>query len=320
MLRGVRDLFEVIDDYRTAGRLYEKLRADRCAFIYERMAPFRQVGYLASKRARIPWLLEINDPMQETLQYYPSPLRRYGIWLGWKMAAKADGIVVGSRRLKEYFVAHGIAADRILVTYPTVDYDSFQRPQDTSSRHSAVRIGFVGSMKVWHGGDLLIRAFKALLRNVGDVELDMIGDGPEIDRWKELAVTLGVQQKVTFHGSVDFQHMPNVIRDWDICAIPNATWYGSPTKLFEYGAIGKTVIGPTDTPIDEIITHGVNGFLFKKGDVDGLADGLHKLVQDRCLRQTLGVELHRKLRREITWRGNIEDIVSLWRRLPNMAR
>jgi len=315
MLRGARDLFEIVDDYRNARRLCQVLRTEECAFIYERMVPFRQMGYIAAKRVHIPWILEINDPMEETLRYYPSPLRGYAIRLGRQMATKADGVVVGSRRLKDYLVDRGVAADRVLVVYPTVDYEIFDVTGAKPKNDDIVRIGFVGSMKIWHGGDLLIRAFSSLVhdRHIRDVELEMIGDGPETERWKELAVQLALKEKIRFHGSIDFQQMPKLIQAIDVCAIPNATWYGSPTKLFEYGAMGKAVIGPMDTPVDEVVTHNVNGVLFKKGDVDGLADGLQQLVADRSMRERLGSELQGKLKQEITWSKNIDNIMTLYK-------
>jgi glycosyltransferase involved in cell wall biosynthesis len=107
--------------------------------------------------------------------------------------------------------------------------------------------------------------------------------------------------------------MPQLIEAIDVCAIPNATWYGSPTKLFEYGAMGKAVIGPMDTPVDEVVTHNVNGVLFKKGDVKALTDGLYQLVVDRSMRERLGAELQGKLREQITWSKNIDNIMALYK-------
>jgi len=315
ILRGVRDLFEIVDDYRNAGRLHHVLRTESCAFVYERMVPFRQMGYLAAKRARIPWILEINDPMEETLKYYPSPLRGYAIRLGRQMVTKADGVVVGSRRLKDHLVDEGVDADRVLVVYPTVDYEMYDVTGANPKNDDIVRIGFVGSMKIWHGGDLLIRAFSSLIhdRNSCNVELEMIGDGPETERWKALAVQLALKDKIRFHGSIHFKQMPKLIEAMDVCAIPNATWYGSPTKLFEYGAMGKAVIGPMDTPVDEVVTHNVSGVLFKKGDVEGLTDGLYQLVVDRSMRERLGAELQGKLKEQITWSKNIHNILTLYK-------
>ena len=315
ILRGVRDLFEIVDDYRSAQRLLQRLKGDDCSFLYERQVPFRQLGYRAAKKVQIPLILEINGPMEEALRHYPSPLRAYAIRLAWKTAQRADGVVVGSKRLKNYLIERGVRADCIVVTYPTVDYEAFSAGAPARAKNDEViRIGFVGTMLTWHGGDILIRAFQSVVARHGNVELDIIGDGPEGPRWKALAVELGVKDKVKFLGSFSFQEIPRLLSAIDICAIPNATWYGSPTKLFEYGATGKAVIGPMDTPIDEIITHRVNGFLFKKGEVGCLADGLEELVADSSMRQRLGLELQRKLKSEITWAKNIQDILALSRK------
>jgi len=118
---------------------------------------------------------------------------------------------------------------------------------------------------------------------------------------------------VKFTGAVKYETVPGLMRTFDICVIPNATWYGSPTKLFEYGAMAKAVVAPRETPADEVIEDGVNGLLIKPGRVDQLASAIESLSHDSQKRQQLGRAFRQRLINEITWPKNVALILDLLR-------
>jgi glycosyltransferase involved in cell wall biosynthesis len=95
----------------------------------------------------------------------------------------------------------------------------------------------------------------------------------------------------------------------DICVIPNATWYGSPTKLFEYGAMGRAVVASRVPPIQEVIEHGISGLLFAPNDKDDLLKQITSLVADRARREQLGTNLKKKIRTEYTWEKNTKSVI-----------
>jgi glycosyltransferase involved in cell wall biosynthesis len=312
---AARDAHEVFDDYLSGARYKRLIRAAPCDFLYERMAPFRSVGLTLAKHFEMPWVLEVNDPMEETLRFYPSSLKWYALRTEKRMIRQATGIVVGSERLKAYYLERGLTDSQVKVVYPTADYDLFKCSDSSEStepgrRNKAVRFGFVGTMNPWHRVDLLIQAFERIARS-REVELILIGEGTESGRLKEMVQALKLEGKVHFLGSVAYEEVPALISGIDVCVIPNATWYGSPTKLFEYGAMGKAVIGPRDTPVDEIIQDGETGILIKPGDLPGLIEALECLSRDRETRLALGTRLHEKLTREITWPRNVETILTV---------
>ncbi len=313
---AARDAHEVFDDYMSGLQYKRLLRDSPCDFLYERMAPFRSVGLTLSMHFGLPWILEVNDPMDETLRFYPSSLKGYALWTEKRLIKHATGIIVGSERLKAYYLERGLAESKVKVVYPTADYDLFKHSGSTGAAQQSshptkpVRFGFVGTMNPWHGVDLLIRAFEQIARDQ-EVELVLIGEGTESAKLQRMVQELNLGAKVQFLGSVGYEKVPSLIGGIDVCVIPNATWYGSPTKLFEYGAMGKAVIGPRDTPVDEIIEDGDTGILIKPGDLRGLTQALDRLSRDREARLALGARLYAKLTREITWPRNVETILAL---------
>ena len=65
---------------------------------------------------------------------------------------------------------------------------------------------------------------------------------------------------------------------------PDGTpFFGSPTKLFEYMAMGKGIVASDLEQIGEVLEHGRTAWLVPPGDVDALADGLRRLIDDPAL-------------------------------------
>src|SRR5699024_5551647 len=79
------------------------------------------------------------------------------------------------------------------------------RPAAPAPPHTPVRIGFVGTLKPWHGTDLLLHA---LARTDHRLELDICGTGPQQEELELLAAELGITQRVRFHGAVAPEHVP----------------------------------------------------------------------------------------------------------------
>jgi glycosyltransferase involved in cell wall biosynthesis len=273
------------------------------------------MGQRLSRKMGVPLVLEINDPISETLSYYPSPLKKYAALVEKNIIWHAKGVVVGSLALRDYFINQGFPSDKFIVIYPTADYSLFDSSlySGNISSHAKefISIGFIGNMRAWHRVDLLLQAFNQVYRNIRNVRLEIVGDGPEMGKIRKVTEDLGIGQVVCFRGSVPYSKIPEVIAGFDICTIPNATWYGSPTKLFEYAAMGKAIVGNSCSPVAEIIEDGKNGFLFDSADPNSLAQALMRLVKDNDLRDMLGERILEKVRTEITWEKNIDKILKV---------
>jgi glycosyltransferase involved in cell wall biosynthesis len=112
------------------------------------------------------------------------------------------------------------------------------------------RVVFVGHLVPRQGVETLIRAVAQL----DDVGLDIAGRGPEETRLRELAVELGVGERVTFHGFLaDHRDVERLVASASVAAAPYATdmesftRYADPSKLRSYTAAGLPVV-LTDVP------------------------------------------------------------------------
>lgn len=165
-------------------------------------------------------------------------------------------------------------------------------------------VGFVGSLKVWHGVDVLLRAFVRLAADDGASRPLIVGTGPAEQHLHQLAGDLGVQQRVVFTGAVPQAAVPALLRAMDVAVAPfrdMEQFYFSPIKLFEYMAAGLCVIASRLGQIDEVIEHGRNGLLCPADDPVALYAVLREAHRSPDLRGRLGAAALETVRQRYTW-------------------
>ena len=150
----------------------------------------------------------------------------------------------------------------------------------------------------------------ATWKELPDVHLLIVGDGPARAAVEEAARKAGTADRVHVTGAVKRPDMPDHIAAFDIALQPAATPYASPMKVFEYLAMGKPCIACDQPNLREILDDGESGLFFTPGDHAGLAQaahgtalrrgapGLHERARARGhLRARLPVEQERRARR-----------------------
>jgi glycosyltransferase involved in cell wall biosynthesis len=132
------------------------------------------------------------------------------------------------------------------------------------------------------GFDLLIRAFQTVLKQE-DLQLILIGEGPEHGNLVRLSQQLGINHRVHFVG---YQTNPyKYIAKADIFICPSL-WEGFGNVVIEAMACGAPVIA-SDCPFGpgEIIADGQNGILVPANDASRLAEAILRLCNDSNLRE-----------------------------------
>jgi glycosyltransferase involved in cell wall biosynthesis len=193
-----------------------------------------------------------------------------------------------------------------------VDGESVRARYDLEGR---IVIGFISTFQPWHGADVLARAFVALLHahpTLRDaVRLLMIGSGPGLAAAGRIVAAAGLDANVHFTGLVAQEDGARYLAACDILASPHvpnpdgSPFFGSPTKLFEYMAMGKAIVASNLDQIGELLHHGETAWLVPPGDADALANGLASLVQDRHLRASLGGAARHDVLAHHTWRAHV---------------
>lgn len=145
---------------------------------------------------------------------------------------------------------------------------------------------YAGRLDHVKGLPLLIRAVGQLRESGERVTLELIGDGPERERIRQLVADEGLQQVVRMPGYLSQRELQGVFEAADIFVMTSFA-EGIPVVLMEAMAAGVPVIAPRIAGIPELVEHQVSGWLYSCGDVDELVSALRHLLRDGELREKL---------------------------------
>jgi glycosyltransferase involved in cell wall biosynthesis len=237
----------------------------------------------------------------------------------------ADVIVVVSRPIKNELVKRGINAEKILVNPNGVDTDRYSPNVDGSGvlrqyhLDGKIVIGFIGTFGKWHGAEILAEAFGKLLNKYPEyqerVTLFMIGDGITMPSVKDNINKFAIEESCVLTGLIPQEKGPEHLAACDILVAshkpnPDGTpFFGSPTKLFEYMAMGKGIVASDLDQIGEILKHDYTAWLVKPGDTDSLMFGLKTLIDDKERRERLGKAARREVVAKYTWREHTRKTI-----------
>ncbi len=174
--------------------------------------------------------------------------------------------------------------DRIHVVRCGVDDDSY-----TPVRHvgRGRRLLFVGRLTELKGVTVLLEALQQVKKEQPDVELTIVGDGPDRDRFEAVACELDVADHVRFVGARSQAEVADQLADTDVFVLPSFA-EGVPVTLMEALAAGVPVVATHVGGVAELVEHGINGYLVLPGDAVSLADALLALLDDPRSRQLFG--------------------------------
>jgi glycosyltransferase involved in cell wall biosynthesis len=306
--------------YRRSLRI---LRARPPDLIYERHVRFSPVGVRLARALEVPLAVEVNASFTSPSEWWQDHSRlsvRASARLERRIAARADAVFCVSTTLRDHWRRLAAAPGKV-VLLPNAAATERLRPDPEAA--AAIRerlgigddivIGFIGSMRRWHGADLMLRAGALVAARTPRVRLLLVGDGPTRAHLEALAQELGISSRAVFTGHVPMAEVRGHIAAMDIAAVPYPLlpqFHFSPLKLFECMAVGKPVVASAFPDIRAVVADGGNGILVAPGDVPALADALARLVADEELRLRLGRAARATIVRHHTWRANAEAILS----------
>jgi glycosyltransferase involved in cell wall biosynthesis len=288
--------------------------------VYERYALFSSAGVAFARRHGLPHVLEVNAPLVEEAQKYRTLVsRELAKSLEALIFSHTDHAVAVSEPLARY-VRDQAPRARVSVVPNGVNLERFASVptniSDTAcSTSGEIVIGFVGTVRPWHGVDLLVKAFAQVVRQQPQVKLRIIGDHTSRENeLAELCARVDVKDAVEFTGAVDADVVPTMLSELDVVVAPYPDlkhFYFSPLKIFEYMAAGKAIVASSIGQIDDVLEHERTALLVSPGDVAGLTGALLRMVQDHNLRQRLSAEARVEAVKRHGWPQRIETVLEI---------
>jgi glycosyltransferase involved in cell wall biosynthesis len=210
-------------------------------------------------------------------------------WLGnWcrrtarEIYHRANRVICVSERVAET-VRAGTSADcRISVVYNGVNPVLFAPGGEPKAAPLILSVGNLIPIK---GHELLLRA---LARNQSAAFVcDVIGDGPERPRLELLAHELGLGDRVRFLGRRSRAEVAQAMQRCTLFVLPSR-YEALGCVYLEAMSAAKPVVACREQGIEEIIEHGVNGWLVGPDHADELSEAILRLLADAELRNQLG--------------------------------
>ena len=196
-------------------------------------------------------------------------------------------------------------------------------PPTRPAGEGVLTVGFLGSLKPWHGLAALAEAFALLHERRPASRLLVVGDGPERAAFESALARRGVREAAELTGAVSPDAVPGLLASMDIAVAPyppQPGFYFSPLKVYEYMAAGLPVVASGIGQIEEAIRDGASGLLCPPGDPQAFAGALLRLADDPALRARLGQAARRSVLADHTWSAVAERIIGLAREAVNRRR
>jgi len=297
-----------------------RIASERPDLVFEKYSSLQAGCAHAAARCRVPYVVQFHAPPEESPHFRTS--NRTARLLKDRMLEVAEiaaVVTVVGDRVADYLVGIGVRKEKVLVLPNGVDLTRFQQRGRGDTVRRTLRIdadevvvGFVGTVKPWQHCEILPEMLARVRRDVPKARFLLVGPFPnrkEEERFLRLARAQGVEKDFLLTGPVVFDSVPSYIEAMDICVLPDTADWGSPQKLFEYGACGRAVVMPRRRPIEEVVRNGENGLLFYPRSPQEMAERVVHLATHPDLRRELGERLRAEVYAGHTYDRNVGRIL-----------
>ena len=266
----------------------------------------RPVGYavaLAHFTRRIPFLLYVNgaDLLREMESSNRSMRRRIG---GRRIFGAASGIVATSAWVGS--LAKDAMRDLGIASAPPVgvfdlgtDPDFFNPGRDTGQLRSAWGAGkdplilTVARLVPHKGQDIVIKAVASLSEEFPALRYVIVGVGPDEQRLRELAASLGIAHKVVFAGALSDDEVAEAYATSTIYAGLSRVEEGIHAEGFgisflEAAASGLPSVAGDSGGVRSAVRHGTSGLVLPPTDVGMVAAAFRAFLTDEARRAEMG--------------------------------
>ena len=244
-------------------------------------------GRIAAQRARVPVVLSALHSTG-----WPDGVGR----LNRALTGITDGFIAVARQHAEYQIQQEkFPREKVFLIPNGIDTEHFVFNE--TSRHQwrtrtgimdeAPVVGIVAALRPEKNHDLFLDAAKRVAVKVPSAQFVIVGDGPERERLRRLAMAKEIAHQIHFLGST--HDVPGVLSMIDLFSLTSHN-EASPVSIMEALSCQRPVVATNVGSINESVLEGKTGFLVDAGDACQLADRWTQVLGDRELREKLGAQ------------------------------
>ena len=206
------------------------------------------------------------------------------------------------------------SAAKLVRIAPGIDTEHFTSRSDAKELRESLGLGSkkvivsVGRLVHRKGQDVLIESMPEIIKTIDDVHLLLIGEGPYKQELEKRIKNLGLANRVTFVGRVQYADLPRYICVGDVFAMPSRSRLagleveGLGIVYLEASACGLPVIGGISGGAPDAVLQGETGFSVDGRSAHEVAEAIVRVLADKELAQRLGARGRQWIIEQWQWR------------------
>jgi len=206
------------------------------------------------------------------------------------------------------------SAAKLVRIAPGIDTEHFTSRSDAKELRESLGLGSkkvivsVGRLVHRKGQDVLIESMPEIIKSIDDVHLLLIGEGPYKKELEKRIKNLGLANRVTFVGRVQYADLPRYICVGDVFAMPSRSRLagleveGLGIVYLEASACGLPVIGGISGGAPDAVLQGETGFSVDGRSAHEVAEAIVRVLTDKELAQRLGARGRQWIIEQWQWR------------------
>jgi phosphatidylinositol alpha-1,6-mannosyltransferase len=204
------------------------------------------------------------------------------------------------------------AAAGMVKIAPGIDTDHFS-PQDATQLRSELGLSekkvvvSVGRLVHRKGQDVLIEAMPGILREVPEAHILMIGEGPYRSYLENRVKALGLHERITFIGRIQYADLPKYICVGDLFVMPSRSRLagleveGLGIVYLEASACGLPVIAGNSGGAPDAVLEGETGLVVDGTSKAEVAAAVVELLSDPDRSKAMGIRGRQWIIQEWRW-------------------
>jgi glycosyltransferase involved in cell wall biosynthesis len=248
----------------------------------------------------IPWPKEFTAVQRAEGEWLSSVRDAYKLMPGWSAARKhSAALIAGSISAYEQF--SGFSDRTVYIPENAIDPSRFNKVAAPYAG-GPIKVCFIGRLVPYKGADMLLEAATPLLR-AGKIEIDVIGDGPEMPRLRAMVAENQLEKTVRLDGWVKHEQLNERLASCHVLGFPSVREFGGGVAL-EAMALGIVPIVVEYGGLAELVTPQ-SGYLIPIGTresiVQRLRTTLQQIVEQPSQLTALSEQAKLRVNKYFTW-------------------
>ena len=235
-------------------------------------------------------------------------------WVTRYVLRRTDFFTSDANVTKDKAVAYGMNSEKTIVFPWGVDLEHFSNKKEERGRKEGFILFCNRSWESRYGVDVLARAFVKVAQQREDVRLILLGGGSQGASIRKILQSGGAEEFITFGGQISQTDLPRWYHMADLYISPSHV-DGSSVSLMEALACGLPCL-VSDIPANkEWVFENENGWLFRDGDADHLAEKILAAMNQREKLPEIGRSGRSEAEKRADWKKNAEALMNVYRSL-----